>query len=167
MSRALLGVGFSILCLAGCQSPPSGDDDTAAPTSDDAGEMTFAGGEPSTLGGTLWQVRSYDGGEHGMVDVLVGTTLSARFDDGKIGGSAGCNNFNAGYETDGDAITIGPAASTRMMCGEPEGVMEQETLFLTALQTAATYTIEGNHLQLRSTDGTPAVDLFAAEVTPE
>ena len=56
------------------------------------------------------------------------------------------------YTLDGQNITIQPAATTRKMC-PGEGVMEQETLFLTALTTAATWSISGNELELRTADG--------------
>jgi heat shock protein HslJ len=39
-----------------------------------------------------------------------------------------------------------------MMCSEPEGVMDQEGQYLAALQSAAKYQIEGNVLQLRTSD---------------
>ena len=47
----------------------------------------------------------------------------------------------------GTRSQIGPLASTMMACGEPAGVMEQEAQYLAALQSAATYQIEGNVLR--------------------
>jgi hypothetical protein len=38
------------------------------------------------------------------------------------------------------------------MCPEPAGVMEQEMLYLKALETAATYRIDGNFMELRTAD---------------
>jgi heat shock protein HslJ len=40
-----------------------------------------------------------------------------------------------------------------MMCVAPEGVMEQETRYLTALQNAATYSIDGGTLTIRDAGG--------------
>ena len=37
-----------------------------------------------------------------------------------------------------------------MFCTEPEGVMDQEAEFLGALQSAATFRITGNMLELRT-----------------
>ena len=53
---------------------------------------------------------------------------------------------------DGNKITIGPLASTMMMCDSPAQIMEQEAQYLAALQSAATYQIEGNVLELRTAD---------------
>ena len=52
---------------------------------------------------------------------------------------------------DGAKIKIGAAATTRMMCDEP--IMQQEQLYLAALETAATYKVEGSKLELRTADG--------------
>lgn len=105
------------------------------------------------LVGTTWQAVSYNNGNQAVVGVINGTTITAVFgEDGSLSGSAGCNNYTASYTVDGDAITIGPAASTRKMCAEPEGVMEQEMAYLTALSTAATYSIQGDQLELRTAD---------------
>ena len=74
-------------------------------------------------------------------------------------GSAGCNNYNASYETSGDNnISIGPAATTRKFCAEPEGTMDQEQQYLAALQTAATYKIELDRLELRTAEGALVAD---------
>ena len=72
-------------------------------------------------------------------------------EDGTLSGSAGCNRYNAPFELDGAKIKIGAAATTRMMCDEP--IMQQEQLYLAALETAATYKVEGSKLELRTADG--------------
>lgn len=109
---------------------------------------------PTPLTGTTWQALSYNNGKQAVVSVLGGTEITAVFgDDGNLSGSAGCNRYTAGYTVDGDSIAIGPAASTRMFCGEPEGVMEQETAYLMALSMAEVYAIQGDKLELRTADG--------------
>ena len=82
-------------------------------------------------------------------------------EDGTVSGSAGCNNFNAGYEFQAQTLSIGPAATTRRMC-MTDGIMEQETGFLAALSTVGTWEIRGERLQLRSHEGSLAVDLVSA-----
>ena len=44
-----------------------------------------------------------------------------------------------------------------MMCAEPEGIMEQEAAFLAALSTAATYSINGQVLEMRTADDAMAL----------
>lgn len=50
-------------------------------------------------------------------------------------------------------------ASTLKACLEPEGLMEQETEFLTALSTVDTYRVEGSQLEMRTADGAIALTL--------
>lgn len=110
--------------------------------------------QSSELGGTSWIVTGYNNGKQAVVSVLIGSELTADFStDGKLRGSAGCNNYTATYESSGKNIKIGRVASTREMCADPAGVMEQETQYVKALETAATYRRDGNHLELRTTDG--------------
>lgn len=128
-----------------------------------AGEMEFQARKEMTLAGSSWSVRSYNNGKQAVVSVLAGTSLDMSFGvDGKLVGSAGCNRFFADYRADAEAIEIGPAGSTRMMCGEPVGIMEQESAFLAALETVATYKIEDDRLQLRTSSGALALDLYSA-----
>jgi heat shock protein HslJ len=121
--------------------------------------LGFTVREPTSLVGTEWQVIGYNNGSQAVVSVIIGTEMTATFgEDGSMTGTAGCNNYIASYELEGDAISIGPAATTRMFCGEPEGIMEQETQYLAALETAATYRIDGDRLQLRTADGALVAD---------
>lgn len=78
-----------------------------------------------------------------------GVVSYAVFSNGTIAGSAGCNNYNGSYETEGDSITIGPLVSTLMFC---EGAMDQETVYLTLLGSVDTYSVSGNDLTLSSGD---------------
>lgn len=129
----------------------------------DSGTMRFSP-QTSDLAGTSWTVISYNNGRGSVVSTIIGTELTATFGaDGKVTGSAGCNTYSAGYEVDGNAITIGPPAVTRMACEQPEGIMEQEQEFLTALGTAATYQIRGDSMEMRTAEGAMAATFKPAE----
>ncbi len=111
--------------------------------------------EPSPLSGTPWLLLRYNNGKQAMLSALAGTEITALFsEDGTLGGSAGCNTYNAPYEVDGSNMTIGPAATTRKMCAEPVGTMEQEAAYLAALGRASTFNIVGDLLELSSSSGT-------------
>jgi heat shock protein HslJ len=109
----------------------------------------------SELSGTSWIVISYNNGNQAVVTVIVETEgmLTAEFSDDTMSGSGGCNTYNAGYSIDGDAIDIGPITFTERGCVEPEGIMEQEAAYLAALETAATYTVLGDSMEMRTEDG--------------
>ncbi len=90
---------------------------------------------------------------------VAGSLAWAEFKDGTVAGTAGCNRYNAAYSAvdAGDSsgsLGIGPAASTRMACGEPEGVMEQEAQYLALLEAAASYQVVDGRLSVRDASGT-------------
>ena len=95
------------------------------------------------LEGTNWTLVSV-----GDETALPGTEITAHFDEGRVGGSAGCNGYSAGYELDGDALSISPVCMTEMMCMEPGGVMVQEGAFATALGAAQSFHIDGGTLEI-------------------
>jgi heat shock protein HslJ len=106
------------------------------------------------IAGTAWQVTGYNNGRQAVVGVIAGTKLTMVFgDDGRLSGSAGCNDYSAPFTADGAGMRIGPPAATRKACAQPEGVMAQEAAFLAALPAAATQRREADRLELRSADG--------------
>ena len=76
-----------------------------------------------------------------------------------MSGSSGCNSYQAGYEVDGNNITISLPFSTMMACAESDGIMEQEQEYLTAIGTAATQQISGDSMEVR-TSKRPVVASF-------
>jgi polar amino acid transport system substrate-binding protein len=96
--------------------------------------------------------------------VPAGTTLTAAFgQDGSLNGSAGCNSYSAGYLVDGSQLSIGPASATGMLCAEPVGIMEQESAFLAALESAGSYSIEGGELYLLDGSGRAVIEFIARQ----
>lgn len=130
---------------------------------------TFVVEPAQTLAGSSWDVTSINNGNQAVVSLIIGTELTANFgEDGTLSGSAGCNNYTTTFTADDQNITIGPAASTRMFCEAPEGVMEQEAQYLAALSTAVTYSINGPRMEMRTADGAMAATFqIAGFVDPE
>ena len=110
--------------------------------------------EPASLVGTDWLLTSYNNGKGGMQSLIIGSEITADFgEDETMKGYAGCNSYTASYEATENTISIGTAASTEMACMDPEGVMEQETQYLSALQNAAVYAIRDDRLEIRDENG--------------
>jgi heat shock protein HslJ len=110
------------------------------------------------LGGTSWQVLSVNNGKQAVVSTIIDSKLTAHFSsDGKLSGSAGCNQYTASYEVSGKTIKIGSVAATRKLCMKPESIMEQEAQFLHALETVARYRLDGTRLELRTVTNALAV----------
>ncbi|MDF7808086.1 META domain-containing protein [Pontiellaceae bacterium B12219] len=114
-----------------------------------------------TLTSNGWKAILINNGKGGVSSVLQESEITIEFkDQGRVSGSSGCNSFSGGYESEGNAISFSPLAGTRRMCSEPEGVMEQESLFLQALEVACTYSIYENKLELRDAQGALQVSLI-------
>ena len=109
---------------------------------------------PAPLTGTEWTLESSSQDGESVSSVIAGTTVTATFSpDGNVTGNAGCNSYGAGYVLDGAKITIEPPISTKMYCGEPEGLMEQENTYLNLLPSVSSYRVEGNRLVLSDATG--------------
>jgi len=126
--------------------------------------QTEAAAEAS-LTGVSWSAQAFGEGEV-VSSLIAGTQITALFtEQGILSGNAGCNNYNAAYTVDGNTLRIDPAASTRINCNAPEGIMEQEQRYLSALESVAAYRIDGATLELLDDDG--ALVLSFAAPKPE
>lgn len=107
-------------------------------------------GPTDPLAGTSWAATAYyNSATNRMEGVLPGTGLTTAFSDGdRVSGSAGCNDYQGGYAVDGQSLSIFGPSSTNKACAEPEGIMEQEAAFLSALGSAAAFNLEGGQLYI-------------------
>lgn len=107
--------------------------------------------------GTVWNLTSLNG------ETLVPTTsITAEFsEDGKVGGSAGCNNYSATYEVDGNKINLNMSLTAMTLMACPEPIMKQESAYLAALEAAVTFEVSDYELLLFDANGDP-VAVFEA-----
>jgi heat shock protein HslJ len=146
--------------LVAC-APPAGEPGvealpTATPPTDttdtDDREIAIDWAVIDLTDGPVWQLVEY-GPAGALTAVLPDTTITLNFDEeGQLFGSAGCNNYSGSYELDGRSLNIGPLASTRMACLE-DGVMEQESAFLEALQAAHSISLIEDRLTITYAGG--------------
>lgn len=117
---------FGILTLTACSSSASGN----------------------TLTDSPWLLTEL-GGESPMPD----TQVTAEFnDEGRVGGTSGCNSYSTSYAVDGNRIEFGEEImGTLMACPDP--VMAQERAYLEALGTAASFEIADDVMTLFDADG--------------
>jgi len=97
---------------------------------------------PAAGDGTPTRTTALDGTEWQLVTLnrqapLAGTVITARFSQGQISGSSGCNSYFGSYTLRGSALQIQGLGGTEMACLEPQGVMEQEQIFLQTLGEVA------------------------------
>ena len=89
------------------------------------------------LPGTAWVLVDLDGAEP-----VEGAVPTLEFgDDDTVSGWSGCNSFSGEVAIDGNELSFGPLATTRMACVDPAAA-EQETTFLLTLEAAESYTID-------------------------
>lgn len=117
--------------------------------------LTFTAQTPAALIQTQWTLTTYNNGRGGLVTPVLDTAITATFDDtGRVFGSAGCNNYHASFDHTGETLSIGAPASTRRLCPQPAGIMQQEQAFLNLLENVTSYSISGEQLTLQAADGT-------------
>jgi len=117
---------------------------TQATPQDDASDMP---GQSPFIGMT-WVAQ--DVNQQGMID---NTNISFVFtDEERVGGFAGCNNFNMPFEDNNGVLEMGSAAVTMKAC--PPAISQQERKFLVIFSELKTYMFDDtNALILKTQDG--------------
>ena len=87
--------------------------------------------DQDNLTDTAWRLTDLNGTEP-----IPGTRLTIEFEAGQISGKAGCNQYGGSYSIKGEKIEFDSVYNTEMACQTPEGVMEQEQIYLSTLRNA-------------------------------
>lgn len=116
------------------------------------------GADPGAFEGQPWVVTS---GIDVPQDIAV-VWPSATFEDGRVAGSTGCNQYSGSYTVEGDSLELGQLASTQMACAPPADRIEQS--YVAALDRVARWRLDGDELVLSDADG--AEVLRYAPATP-
>lgn len=102
-------------------------------------------------------------GEWLIVSALGKTTENAadtaflEFANGKVSGCTGANTLNGNYNANGNALSFGEIATSRMGAGP---YRETEQAVLKALETAATVTIDGDKASVADSAGATVLSLI-------
>lgn len=129
-SQPLLGMSLiALLAAAACSSgsTPSAPPSTPTVTAGDLDGRTFV----ST-------------GSMGH-DLVPDSQVTLTFEDGQIGGNAGCNLMTGGYEIADSALTVSQIAMTQMACDAP--LMAQDT-WIASFLDGSQVTLDGASLTL-------------------
>jgi len=131
-SRLLAAVAVVLLLASAC-----GDDDTVSSVApDDASRGT-------PLEATTWVLSA----DAPLGVALEAIAVTAQFQDGRLSGHSGCNQYTAPYEVDGDSLTIGPdIGGTSMAC--PPAQMAVEQAYLGRLPQVTAFAIDGTTLTM-------------------
>lgn len=137
----------------------------------DAGALTLRGAVPLTffeevppaplpLVGTNWSLDSIYSGDAVSSTIAGSEATMTLMEDGSVAGAAGCNRFHGTYTTDGDRLSFSELASTKMLC--PDDIMNQERIFLEAMNAVEGFSIEGSSLTVTDAAGAPLLGFVGA-----
>ncbi len=134
----------AVLLIVGACS--SGNSPAPSPFSGstDAGEP--AGTAPTTAD---LDARTFIVTEAGGHDVVQGSTISLRFEDGRLGILAGCNQMSGDYEIIDGVLVVGQVITTEMGC-EPD-LMDQDA-WISGFVDGAGLDLDGDTLTLVNGD---------------
>jgi heat shock protein HslJ len=121
------------------------------------------GGTGGPIEGTAWKLTSQlvDGKTVTLPD---GVHADARFADGKVAGSGGCNVFTGPATVSEAKLTVGTLASTKMACEGDKA--STETAYLANLATAATFTATAEALTIYNGSGAVVLTYAAGPANP-
>ena len=149
--ETLMQVEAAYLALLDEAESFSVEGDRLTLTTAEGKRLTFQVAATPDLSGSSWTVTAYNNGKEAVVSVAVDSELTLEFGaDGQVSGNSGVNTFSGTYEYDGNTLSIGPLAMTRM-AGPPE-LMEQETLYLAALEASVSWEVVNGVLYLRDAE---------------
>ena len=95
-----------------------------------------------------WRLVSYVDQKGNLMSILPDTQILIMFDGEQVSGSSGCNSYFAEYDIKDDFLVFRNAGLTERYCTTPSGIMEQESSYLSSLQSVNTFRIVGDQLQM-------------------
>ena len=148
VTAALLGVALAAAVVAGCGSSSGG-----------------AGGGGSTsaasLAGTSWKLTGWSVSSQDPNDF----TITAEFQDGRIGGKSAVNQYGGPYTAGDDgSFSVGELVSTMMAGPEPD--MRAEQAYLKLLAEAKQFKVDGGTLTLSDANGNESLIYTATVASP-
>jgi heat shock protein HslJ len=123
---------LAALLLAACSSTPVSNPQGDAPLQNTDWKLAVLGGVP----------LSYYPGERKLNLVLQ--------PDGRVTGFSGCNRLMGGYKLQGEQLSFGPTAGTRMACEQRDA---HERSFLEMMPRVARWRVMGSWLELQDANG--------------
>lgn len=87
--------------------------------------------DAANLEGETWMLTTYHD-----TQPVAGHLPTIQFGDSQVSGSMGCNHYDGSYQIKGKTIHFDNLFNTEMACLNPDGVMEQERIYLELLGSA-------------------------------
>jgi heat shock protein HslJ len=91
----------------------------------------FSPSDKANLAGEIWVLTNLNG-----IDLIENHQPTIQFEADQVSGNASCNHYGGGYQIKGDTLRFEGLFSTEMACLDPDGLMEQERIYLELLGSA-------------------------------
>lgn len=118
---------------------------------------TFVPAEPAAIEGTAWTAKFVNDGEDLVAASTYEFTVSAVFQDGKVTGNGGCNDYEADYVVDGNSVTISNLVSGTEECTDVAGSSQVEQWYFASLAATQTYDALVTSMVFSDGEGNPQV----------
>lgn len=100
-----------------------------------------------------WTLESLTDSDGVHIPVIRGSTVTARFGaNGRMTGNSGCNGYSAMYTTKDYAIDLSLESVPSMVC-QDNGIMDQESAFLSDLSEASSFRVTESSLKFFNASG--------------
>ena len=161
------GVSITNFALPGedGQRPSVGNGEAAITTTSDPPVPTLYNG----LGiiDKAWKAMKYSDASGNLVDVVPVGAITLKLENSeRFEGFSGCNNYSGSYtDATSTSISIGPIASTLMIC-DSEEINQQETSYLANLNGVINWSTseDGTGLELTNEDGDVLAQYLSEDV---
>ena len=110
--------------------------------------VACGGTSGDSLNGTTWELYSI-----GRYSPIEGSQTTIRFENGQVSGLGGCNQYGGEYKSSNQLLSFGALYMTEMACASPEGIVDQEQLFLGYLGDAQRFGVVDDQLHIYRSDG--------------
>ena len=138
---------------------------------DEDGTLLLTGGETPLsyvaerqlpLEGTAWTIEGIATGVDAVSATVAGSSAGLTFDAGAVAGNTGCNQLTGSYSVDDVAGSISFSSLATTKRGYEPEMAAQEQAILTALDEAASYTIDGSTMTLVDDGGSFLLSLVGS-----
>lgn len=103
---------------------------------------------------SAWRVAELQGDPNTGKTPPLGRPITLIFNtNGKLNGTAGCNQYTADYAATDDRLTVNQIKLGQRTCSQPVGVMAKEHAYAEALRLTVSTQLEGTKLALKDVKG--------------
>ncbi len=149
---------FAVACSSTAQKVGAGSNNpTGSAASNDEGSGSAAPLGATSLAGN-WQVTSISDGKGGLTATIGDKKPTLGFNQDKVFGNAGCNQFGSTVTQTANTVTWSAIAITEMACAD-RAVMDQEGAYMRALNVSTMFKIVDGKLEFRNQEGVVTLTL--------